>query len=127
MQNKIAPMIENLIAQRDIKRLTAEQRSTISDGIVGIIRDAGLPVPAKENVQRRLSKSVSILRQLQQAGADITNPHVIAQAFGRAGTLAVPAAVGGAAGFDEALSEYRQIVIDMDGDGVPDMTVPVNP
>lgn len=36
-------------------------------------------------------------------------------------TLAVPAgAAGGAAAFDEALTQYRQLVIDMDGDGIPD-------
>ncbi len=95
VKGRIGPMLQQLVTHGDVKRLTPDQKNTIADGIIGIIRDAGLPVPARENIQRRLAKSVNTLRQLQRAGADITSPNVIAQAFGRAGTLAAPFAIGG--------------------------------
>ena len=78
--------------------MSDQEATEISQGLQGMFKNMGMSVPGLENVKGRLSQTVSILRELKKSGADVTDPKIVALAFGRSNTLAIPSAVAAGAG-----------------------------
>lgn len=86
------------LAGSNPREMSDQEATEISQGLQGMFKNMGMSVPGLENVKGRLSQTVSILRELKKSGADVTDPKIVALAFGRSNTLAVPSAVAAGAG-----------------------------
>jgi hypothetical protein len=98
------------------------------------------PGLSPENFTGRMNTTGEKLAELARRGIDIRNPKIRDMVLntavsGRNGQLAVPGAIAGGAAagaasgvdpFEQALAEVKQVFLDIDGDGVPDVAVPMN-
>lgn len=91
----VQPVFEGILQKQpgQFNKMNAATRTKFVDELREGIRDAGLPVPSAQNIDRRLGRTFKILREQQQAGKDLRDPNVIGTAFGKAGTLGLGGAV----------------------------------
>lgn len=72
-----------------ISKLDPAVRARLVGEIQRSFERAGLDVPSPQNINDRLGRTVKILRELQDTGADISDPRALRHAFGGKGTLAI--------------------------------------